>query len=197
MKKNSSERALFLYASHNGTVILSTPAVFATTVQRYQETTLNNQGIFNQRKGVRESVSSNRQDHNKGYFKTFNMGCLSNKIANILFWLLQFIYYTQVATESIFVTKHQTKIWESLEEEERWVRENTLCALLQVHNPAFQGQLFLGNNLGAAEARSALSSLPPTWTTKALPPSWPSAREDSLVGWRRQRCGKPNANVEI
>lgn len=56
MKKNSSERALFLYASHNGTVILSTPAVFATTVQRYQETTLNNQGIFNQRKGELERV---------------------------------------------------------------------------------------------------------------------------------------------
>lgn len=46
-KNGSSVRALFLHASHNGTVILPSPAVFATTVQRYQETTLNNQDIFN------------------------------------------------------------------------------------------------------------------------------------------------------
>lgn len=127
------------------------------------------------------------------------MSCLLHKIANILFWLTQFIYHTQVATESIFVTKHQTKIWESFEGE-GWVRENTSCAFtsfaIQLSNASFS----LGTNweqLPMLKQGQLCPSLPPTWTTKALPHRWPSAVEDSLVGWRRERCGKPNANVEI
>lgn len=126
----------------------------------------------------------------QGYFKTFSTGCLSNKTANILFWLLQFIYYTQVPTESISVTKHQTKIWESSEEEKEWVRENTRCAFASFAIQLSKASFSLGTNweqLPMLKQGQLCPSLPPTWTTKALPHSWPSALEDSLVGWRTDR----------
>lgn len=135
----------------------------------------------------------------QGYFKTFSTGCLLNKIANILFWLLQFIYYTQVATESIFVTKHQTKIWESVEEEEeRWVRENTLCALLQVPQSSFPRPAFPWEQSGSSWSKVSFV-LPASHLDHPRHCLIPDLQHWRFFGGlkKRQRCGKPNANVEI
>lgn len=128
------------------------------------------------------------------------MGCLSNKTANILLWLLQFIYYTQVATESIFVTEHQTKTWES-EEEEEWVRENTLCAFTSFAIQLSKASFSLGTNweqLPMLKARSALS-LPASHLDHQGTASFLTFSSGRFFAGlkNRKKCGKPNANVEI
>lgn len=68
-------------------------------------------------------------------------------------------------------------------------------------NPAFQGQLFFGNKLGAAahaEARSALS-LPASHLDHQGTASFLTFSTGRFFGGlkNRQRCGKTNANVEM
>lgn len=100
------------------------------------------------------------------------------------------------------MTKHQTKIWESLEEEEEGsVRENTLCAFPSFAIQLSKASFSLGTNweqLPKAEARSALS-LPASHLDHQGTASFLTSSSGRFFAGlkKRQKCGKPNANVEI
>lgn len=99
------------------------------------------------------------------------------------------------------MTKHQTKIWESSEEEEGWVRENTWCAFasfaIQLSKASFSWEQ-TGSSCPCWKARSALS-LPASHLDHQGTASFLTFSSGRFFGGlkQRQRCGKPNADVEM
>lgn len=102
---------------------------------------------------------------------------------------LYFIYYSITATELFFVIKHQRRAFEkALRGREKLGR--TLRAITSFAMQLSKAGFSFGTKqeqLPMLKQGQLCSCLPPTWTTKALPHCWPSAAEDSLVGWNREK----------